>query len=247
MSSEKSESSRCDQHDCSRGRAQNGEPAQPCLPNASLRRRLRRCGDRLISQGGSCIPLVDHGRNKPVPAFRHRLDETGPVGCVVERGAQFFYGCIQPVVEFDKRICRPQPLAQFFARHDLPGAFQQHGENAEGLLLDFDRHAKLSQFSAFQVCLEDTEPGTGRSFCWRGHGFRLAEESEESSTPAEARACVHSRQVRSPGKLLGCNGIDGPPQFRRNSVDLVRCFIHFWIPPSLRQPTQGTRHTGGFL
>jgi hypothetical protein len=39
------------------------------------------------------------------------------------------------MIEIDKGVSRPKPVAQFFAPDDLSRPFQQHGQDLEGLFL----------------------------------------------------------------------------------------------------------------
>ena len=42
------------------------------------------------------------------------------------------------MVEIDKRISRPQPIAKFFTRYNLPGTLQKQGKDFEWLLLKLE-------------------------------------------------------------------------------------------------------------
>jgi hypothetical protein len=62
------------------------------------------------------------------------------------------------VIEVDERICGPEPLAQFFARDDLPGLFKELGKDQEWLFLELDLVSLAAQFSCAQVNFEQSEP-----------------------------------------------------------------------------------------
>ncbi len=108
--------------------------AEPHRPAAARRRPARRppAADgrpdgRRGASGGR------HRRDEAVAAALQRLDEARVVRLVAERGPQAVDGAVQPVVEVDERVVRPQPLAQRLARDGLPGLGQQGVQDAQGL------------------------------------------------------------------------------------------------------------------
>ena len=62
------------------------------------------------------------------------------------------------MLEVDKRVVGPQPLAERVAGDDLTGLFEQHREQLQGLLLKVESHARFPQLAGAQIELEDAEP-----------------------------------------------------------------------------------------
>ena len=67
------------------------------------------------------------------------------------------HGVVQSVVKIDKRVSRPQAVAQFFARHNFARLLQQDDENLEGLFGEFKPKTVLAEFAGFQVDLKNSE------------------------------------------------------------------------------------------
>ena len=74
------------------------------------------------------------------------------------------------MVEVDERISCPQSLMDLFARHQLPGMFQEHDENFEGLIGKTDAGAVAAEFARAQVCLVRSEADEFNGNRRRSHG-----------------------------------------------------------------------------
>jgi hypothetical protein len=61
------------------------------------------------------------------------------------------------VLVVDERVIGPEPLAKFFACHDLSGLLEEHREDLERLAGQPQLQAALPQFPGADVDLEGTE------------------------------------------------------------------------------------------
>jgi hypothetical protein len=61
------------------------------------------------------------------------------------------------VVEIDKGVGRPEPLAEFLPGHQFARLFEEQGQNLKGLVLQFDSETVLSEFAGAQVQFEAGE------------------------------------------------------------------------------------------
>jgi hypothetical protein len=61
------------------------------------------------------------------------------------------------MIEIDKSIRRPQPLAQLFSRHHLARPLKQQGKHLNRLLRNPDTAAILAKLPALQIQLKKTE------------------------------------------------------------------------------------------
>ena len=71
---------------------------------------------------------------------------------------QPLHGGVQPMLEIDKRVRRPQSLAQLLARDEGAGMFEEHFQKAQRLFGKRDAVAASSKLAGVQVELEVTEP-----------------------------------------------------------------------------------------
>src|SRR5580704_3750537 len=101
--------------------------------------------------------MVHDRADKSVAASRKGLDEARFVCFVRECAPQLLYCGIQTMLKVHKSIFGPQPLAKFFAGHELAGMFEQHREDAKRLFLEFDFPAALEKFARTQVQSVDVE------------------------------------------------------------------------------------------
>jgi hypothetical protein len=65
---------------------------------------------------------------------------------------------VQTVVEIDKRVRRPQPLAELFARDDIPGPFEERDQNVYRPAPQAQPEALFPKFARTGVELEKAKP-----------------------------------------------------------------------------------------
>ena len=101
--------------------------------------------------------LPDDGSDESVTPTGHRFDEPRRIGRVPERIAQPPNGGIQPVLEIDECLCRPESLSQLVAGHELTRTVQQRLEKLKRLIGEADPDATLPKFARPHVELERAE------------------------------------------------------------------------------------------
>src|ERR1700742_698001 len=124
------------------------------------------------------VPL--HRRNKPVSDPWNCLNESRRLGRISERIPQLLHRLIQPMIEVDKSVWRPQPLAQFFSRPRLARSLKQQGEHLNRLLRNPDSAAIPAKLSAFQIQLKKAEANDILN--WRNRHFSPLAGLPEFST-----------------------------------------------------------------
>jgi hypothetical protein len=77
--------------------------------------------------------------DEPIPPPRQRLDKARSLGQVAQHFANLVNGCIQVVVNINKRV-RPETLLQFLPGHHLTRALQQDAQDLKGLASKFQLH-----------------------------------------------------------------------------------------------------------
>jgi len=73
------------------------------------------------------------------------------------------------VVEVDGGVFAPEAELEFFAGDDFAGAFEEGGQDFEGLALDLNSLADFPELAALEVCFEETEGNSGRALRELGH------------------------------------------------------------------------------
>ena len=121
------------------------------------------------AKGASAISL--DWKDKPVTTSTQRLHVLWLFGRIRQGIAKPPHRGVQSVIEINERIGGPQPRAHLFARNNLARAFQQHGKNLEGLVLDLYSAAIAAQFSGPHVHFKGTEAHNPRSIT--GHYFHV--------------------------------------------------------------------------
>ena len=96
-------------------------------------------------------------RDEPVSPAVQRLDKSRIVGLIAQRLPQFLDGAVQAQIEVDESVRGPEPGLQFFAGHDLARTLQKYSEHLKGLLVQFDLHPGLAQFTGLQINFEESE------------------------------------------------------------------------------------------
>jgi hypothetical protein len=72
---------------------------------------------------------------EPVSALRDGLDVSGIFGVVVQRVPEFANRHPEAAVEVDEGVAGPEAAAKLLAADDFSGSFEEHEEEAIGLLL----------------------------------------------------------------------------------------------------------------
>jgi hypothetical protein len=96
-------------------------------------------------------------RNEAVAAARDGFNEAGVFGGFAQCLPKSLYGGVEVVVEFHKRIRRPQPVAEFFSRYNAAGSLQKKSERLKRFLLQLDQLALSSQLASPKMNLEESE------------------------------------------------------------------------------------------
>jgi hypothetical protein len=159
---------------------------------------LRRLGDR---GSGNLVARTD-GRDQPVAPSRDRLDVARHVGGIAERVAQPLHDGVEPVLEVDVRVGRPEACAQLVARDQAARTLDQCEEDLQRLGRQYLPARDASQLARTWVEHEVAYPngaigGTGHFvhgwiswLPWRG----LVCSLEHSPAPSPGR--IHRRQRR---------------------------------------------------
>jgi hypothetical protein len=90
-----------------------------------------------MPSGSVSIDEFDRG-DEAVPAAGNCLDIAVCIGGIGEGLAELAYGSIQPSLEVDKSVSRPEMLLQLFPGDELALAFGQQCQHAQGLFLEPD-------------------------------------------------------------------------------------------------------------
>ena len=130
-------------------------------------------GDVIFGRRGLVGRLDDaYGGDETVATAGEGFDEAGIFGGVAEGFADLVNGGAEGVVEIDDCVFSPETGLQFFAGDDLSGAFEEGGEDLEGLALKLDAEAGLPQFSTLQIDLVEAEAKSRVGNLAR-HGWRI--------------------------------------------------------------------------
>lgn len=125
---------------------------------------------RLIGRRSIDAPHQFHRSNKAIAPPGESLNEPGAVCRIPKRLPQLRHRGIQTSFELDKRVIRPQTLAEDLAGYHFAAILKQDAENAEGLVLQFDSNAALPQFPRFGIQFEASEAVFRRSGDRLSHG-----------------------------------------------------------------------------
>jgi hypothetical protein len=96
--------------------------------------------------------------DKSISAFGQRLDEARGVGRVSQGVPQAIDGLVEPSIEVDEGVSRPQLLLQLVTCDDLARLGEEQREDRKRLLAEPKLQALLPQFARAQVGLERVEP-----------------------------------------------------------------------------------------
>lgn len=92
-----------------------------------------------------------HRSNESVAATGNGLDKPGIIGGVAQNLPELPDATVYGIVEIDVRILGPKALANFLSRDDFAGMLQQNQKGLEGLVLELQLYAVLSQLSRMRV------------------------------------------------------------------------------------------------
>ena len=102
-----------------------------------------------------------HGNQETVANLGHGFDKLGGFDGVSQRLSQLFHCRVDPMLEVDEGIIRPQSDAQLLTSNNSPFAFQQQPKNLERLLLNPNRSSlRCTQVTAAQIDLEPVKAST---------------------------------------------------------------------------------------
>src|ERR1700732_948813 len=73
-----------------------------------------------------------------IAAAGQSLDIMRFFGGITQHLAQSVYGRTNTVFEFDNGPVRPEGISNLLPGHEVPGAFEQHGEDSKWLLCESD-------------------------------------------------------------------------------------------------------------
>jgi hypothetical protein len=97
-------------------------------------------------------------RDEAVAATRNSFYKARTFGGVAKSLADFVDPFIEPVVEIDKGVLRPEFFPKFLASYDLAGVLKQHRQELEGLFLKANSQAVPAQFASAKIQLENAKP-----------------------------------------------------------------------------------------
>jgi hypothetical protein len=89
---------------------------------------------------------------------RNRFDVPRTFRRISEGGPQLGHRFVEAAVEINERMSRPELLPQLSSRHHLSGMVQEKTKNPEGLFLQLDPNAALSQLRRPLVHLKNPKP-----------------------------------------------------------------------------------------
>ena len=95
---------------------------------------------------------------------RDSFDEAWVVGGIPQGFAQALDRIVQPLIEINERVSRPDPPSYFLPGYHFAGTFQKDLQDLERLILELDLDAPLAQFSRTQINFEHAE--TNRPTRW---------------------------------------------------------------------------------
>jgi hypothetical protein len=102
-----------------------------------------------------------HGNQETVADLGHGLYELGILDRVSQCLSQLFHGRVDPMLEVNEGIVRPQSDTQLLASNDSSFGRQQQAENLERLLLNPNRSTlRCTQVTAAQIGLEPIKAST---------------------------------------------------------------------------------------
>src|SRR5215472_16213639 len=73
---------------------------------------------------------------------------------IAEHDPEAFRGCIEPALEVDNRVARPQPPLQFLPADDFAPLLDEGQKKVERFFLKTEAQAVLTQFARTRVQLE---------------------------------------------------------------------------------------------
>ena len=101
-------------------------------------------------------------REEAITATRNSFYKARTFCGVAEALADFADRSVEPVVEIQESVRRPEFLLKFLASYDLAGVLEQHRQDLEGLFLKPYPKAVPAQFAGPKIQLENPKKGAAR-------------------------------------------------------------------------------------
>ena len=127
------------------------------------------------------------GHEQSIAPARHCLDEARRRRRILERLAEPAHRRIQAVIEVDEGAVRPQALAEFLARDQPAGVFEERGQEHEGLVRQAAGDPVADQVSRPRVEQERTEANRAQRGSADVHLSAWATLHYTAGSPAEER------------------------------------------------------------
>ena len=102
-------------------------------------------------------PVTLHRCDEAISTARKSFDKARVLSRVAQYLANLVDGCIQIVVDIDKRI-GPELTLEFLSGHYFAGTFQQDAQHLKWLAAKFQFHPSLAQFARPKINLEIPKP-----------------------------------------------------------------------------------------
>src|SRR5215468_7933276 len=102
------------------------------------------------------LPVI-HLRDETIAAAGQRFDETGIFCRVSQHVAQLLDSAVQPIIEVNKSVSRPEFATEFLARNHVTWMLKQKLEHLEGLVLKPQADAVFAHLTRMQVHVEGAE------------------------------------------------------------------------------------------
>jgi hypothetical protein len=88
-----------------------------------------------------------NGCDEAIPCARQRFDIAGILGGVAESNAETIRRCVEPLLEIDEDVGRPQALPQFFPGYELAWPFEQGLEHLKRFALQLQPDSVFAQLT----------------------------------------------------------------------------------------------------
>ena len=95
-------------------------PRTSAVPRTT-KARVTRAGLHLLPDDGSSLSEPLDGTDEPIASAGYRLDVSGLLGGITERGAELANGGVEAPFEIHERVRRPEPLGELLTAHHFAG------------------------------------------------------------------------------------------------------------------------------
>src|SRR5580700_5596439 len=181
-------------------------------------------------------------REEAVAATRNSFYKAGTFGGVAKGLTDFVDSFIEPVVEIDKGVLRPEFFLKFLASYDLAGALNQHRQELEGLFLKANPQAVLAQFASAKIQLENAK--TERPA--KPMGFFHGEESDLKGSVPPRAVMWTTKRGESPVSLLLSASYQGTPIPAGENCPSIAPLLGANHSEALKRTGNAGRSLGGF-